>query len=45
MKTEKTAHHWVNPKWVDCAPVRESINPTTREILGRYADADRRGHI
>lgn len=41
MSTGQTAQHWINGKWVDSVAHRETLNPATGEVIGRYADAGR----
>ena len=37
----KNACHWIDGNWVPSASgaVAESVNPSTGEVLGRFADA------
>lgn len=34
----KTALNWIDGEWLDSADHRDSINPATYEVIGRYAD-------
>ena len=31
------ARHWIDGRWRDSAEHRDSINPATGEVIGRYA--------
>ena len=34
----KIAQHWINNQWADSKSQKESFNPATGEVIGRYAD-------
>src|SRR5260370_19568453 len=40
-KANGIAKHWIGGNWRDSAEHRDSINPATGEIIGRYAVAGR----
>ena len=40
-KANRIAKHWIGGNWRDSAEHRDSINPATGEIIGRYAVAGR----
>jgi acyl-CoA reductase-like NAD-dependent aldehyde dehydrogenase len=37
----ESARHWINGEWVGSAAIEKSINPSTGEMLGRYAAGGR----
>jgi betaine-aldehyde dehydrogenase len=32
------ARHWIDSSWVDSGQHRDSVNPATGKVIGRYAD-------
>ena len=34
----KIALHWINNQWIDNKNYKESFNPATGEVIGKYAD-------
>ena len=36
---QAAAHHWIDGRWQDSADHRDSVNPATGEVIGRYAVA------
>jgi hypothetical protein len=37
-RTSEIARHWVNGEWVSSTKISESLNPSTGQVLGRFAD-------
>ncbi|MBO0875341.1 MAG: aldehyde dehydrogenase family protein [Pseudonocardia sp.] len=38
MREHRRARHWIDGRWVDKGPEKESINPATGEVIGTYRD-------
>ena len=36
----EVAEHWIGGEWVKSDTVRESVNPATGAVLGRWADGE-----
>ena len=37
-RTSEIARHWINGEWVSSTKISDSLNPSTGEVLGRFAD-------
>lgn len=40
MATLKEAQHWIGGEWVSTGARRDSVNPATGDVIGRYADGN-----
>ncbi|MBR7979853.1 aldehyde dehydrogenase family protein [Burkholderia cenocepacia] len=38
MKDMNLARHWIDGQWIDSSAHRDSIDPATGDVIGRYAD-------
>ena len=37
-RTSEIARHWINGEWVSSTKIGDSLNPSTGDVLGRFAD-------
>ena len=37
-RTSEIARHWINGEWVSSTKISDSLNPSTGQVLGRFAD-------